>query len=736
MRRSQWTHNDKPPPSRSLTRLLQVLAHHVPVDLWTLHHPDGAAVGSPIFSGGAARVMAAHLETMEQMLAEQSEIMQQYLIGRGGRAKRRSPRMARRIDSDAPSKVSDGDLPHDALLQDEPPVDEWNQDQLPRPELPLTGAVISFKPGEQLTMERCLDPQFDHYATHHTVGGREVSSINPRQCGLPVMPMTFTLEMMMEAAIQLSPKLVAIRISRVQLSRWLAFYRNDPISIRIEATRIESDEADRVNVLVRVSDLGNREEPYVEKPKLAAVGTVTLATAYPDAPTADPLDLTDPEVCQTSIKTMYNNLFHGELFQGVRELKTIGRDGIESKLQVLPREDLFKPCVAQYDALASDGVNRRATRNNEREALFLGDPVLLDVSMHPNAAWHLEQADQTGRIMLPFEVKNVEFFGPRPAVGTTFQCHGRLDEQSPRHFTHGVVTIDSEGRVWNRIDGVRLWRFYLPFHEVNFHGPKNVYHLSEEIEPLTDVVGSSFGTAQFRWLDDLAQPTLLRAAAEVLLSDHEFEVFLNMRTEHEAKVRWMFGRVVAKDAVRRWWFARHGRRLFMADIETDHDRCGRPVAKPRLSDSPSDDDLPPPDAVMPHLSIAHWKKKSYAIASEHVAMGIDVVGVDEVDENVHNAALSTVEMTMLKEIMSNDKRSTAVGVAAKTAIGKATGVGVLNDWRDIELRSVDASLTITGRPTGRLREACNDGGEHDYTVHCIHVESERLIIAVATVAER
>lgn len=729
----------------------QLAAHHIPIDLNALDPqrriatPNATpAVGAPleiaaadhnsvhpsldpsVSSPSSSSVMSNHLQTMQQMLAQQSDVMQQFLVAKNQRlpiGRIAGRRRGGRVTAPGNRRSANGHhmiraASHFAAHESGHNTPSTNGSDgtaspspLPRPELPLLGDVSQYQPGERLVMHRMLDPAIEHYATHHTVGGREVSAIRPQQCGLPVMPMTFTLEMMMEAAIQLVPDQVVCSISRVQLSRWLAFYERDPITIRIEATLLPPDAEPYTRVLVRVLDTGNREEPFGEKPKLAAVGTVSLAPTYPSAPVAEPLELTDPQQCETSLQTMYNNLFHGDLFQGVCSLAKIGKQGIESTIEVLPRDELFR---------------------DDRPTAFLGDPVLLDVAMHPNAAWHLEQPDQTGRIMLPFEVKSVEFFGPRPEVGTRFECHGSLDEQSPRHFTHSVVSIDQQGRIWNRINGVRLWRFYLPFHEVNFHGPKNVYHLSQEFQSAPAAADDSavapIATARFAWLDDLAQPTLLRAAAEVLLSEQEYEEFIAGTMAHAEKVRWVFGRVVAKDAVRRLWHQQHGQRLYMSDIDTRHDDCGRPFALPRRAESPSPSDVPAADAVLPHLSIAHCGKISYAIASASPRIGLAVEAIQAVDDTQIANYLTQQELQGFANCKDRERRFASI-LATKKAVAKATGLGLLGDWKNVSV--VDCSDgQATAELAGDLHQQVPTDFQHRWTATLTDDDGPRIIAIV------
>src|SRR5262249_32000561 len=157
------------------------------------------------------------------------------------------------------------------------------------------------------------------------------------------------------------------------------------------------------------------------------------------------------------LETLYKNLFHGPRLQGVTAPGRVGDEGIESPARVLPRGELF--------------------RSTAEPALLL-DPVLLDVVMHPLAAWHLEQPDQAGRILLPTAVSSLALFAPPLPTGTALRSRGQVEESSRRHFTHGVEVVGADGRLWCRLASVRYWRFFVPFGEVNFNGPKDEYFIS------------------------------------------------------------------------------------------------------------------------------------------------------------------------------------------------------------------------------------------------------------------
>src|SRR4029453_12512523 len=95
------------------------------------------------------------------------------------------------------------------------------------------------------------------------------------------------------------------------------------------------------------------------------------------------------------------------------------------------------------------------------------DPVLVDAAMHILGAWHLEQPDWSGRILLPIGMQSMEFFRPPPAARSRFTVRGHNEEETARQVRHGLEVYDENG-LWLRLTGAAYWRFYLPFGDVNF----------------------------------------------------------------------------------------------------------------------------------------------------------------------------------------------------------------------------------------------------------------------------
>ncbi|MFO0845680.1 MAG: polyketide synthase dehydratase domain-containing protein [Gemmataceae bacterium] len=420
-----------------------------------------------------------------------------------------------------------------------------------RRKAPLLGDTVRLVPGQEVVTRRLLDVAEDRFVLDHTVGGRMVSKADPEQHGVPVMPMTFTLEVLAEAAGVLVPDQYVIAIKQIRLLRWLAFEPDEPALIEVSAKLEGTNDAGQVLVKAEIRDFGPAREPNQKGPRVAS-GTVVFAREYPAPPAPVGLPGDEPRPITMTVEQVYHNLFHGPMFQGVT--RTIrGNDvSIEAGVEVLPRERLFRS-APQPD--------------------FHFDPVLLDVVLHPLATWHLHQPDLAGRIMLPVGIDAAEFFAPPAAPGTGLVSRSWISEANLRSFTHGGEVIAADGSVYLRLAGVKCWRFYVPFGEVNFHGPKDQYFLGRRWTEVEEKTETPFALVRLEVPPDLKQPAMSRVTAQVTLTAAEIAEF-RCRTREGGDVHgWLFDRIAAKDAIRLLWHDRTGERLYPADIECQQDEA-------------------------------------------------------------------------------------------------------------------------------------------------------------------
>ncbi|MBW3596199.1 MAG: polyketide synthase dehydratase domain-containing protein [Planctomycetes bacterium] len=663
--------------------LAQLAAHDVPLDLAPLydHRLTKDDSRGPAASGGQhyesltttshTDVVTGHLSLMDQFLGDQEAVMQQYLAARqAGRLPARGRRGGGRVATAVMASDASVHPPEAVSLR----LGEDDETALgPRP-LPLLGEIVHHEPGQHVVMRRRLDLAEDLFAADHTVGGRLVSKVHPDHYGLPIGPMTFTLELMAETAALLAPEMAAVEVKDVRLFRWLAYHEDAPGEIEVTANVVgtlqapsdkpadlRSENGTRsvpatLEVDVRLSIVDNGNLPPGETAGPAAVGRVVLAPAYPAAPAAEPLDLTGRRPVSVTLERLYHDLFHGPLFMGVTDLIAIGEEGIEAEAIALPRQGLL-----------------RSTDDPQ----FLLDPVLMDVAMHPLCAWHLEQPDLAGRTLLPFELQSMKVYGPQPAEGMRLRVRGKIVEKSPRHFVHGVEVLDEHGRLWCELVA-KYWRFYMPYGDVNFHGRKDEYFISNRWDEA--VADTPRGVCvRLEPPVDLHQPAMQMVTAKITLSDDEMREYCRMNVPPKKRFDWVFGRLAAKDAVRLAWWEQHGERFFPADMEIKHDERGRPWAM-HLGYGE--------DAAMPNVSVSHADGVMAALASFEPHLGIDLEKIEPREASFGALAFDDEERRLLDEQLDRMEAVTRFW-CAKEAVAKALGRGLSEGPRSVTVRAFD-----------------------------------------------
>ena len=606
-------------PTQINHMVAQLVAHHVPVNLLHLHTSrmgadltpqppslQGKGEHSPLSASGRglgvgaspAAPLDAYFATMEQFLDVQREVMEAFLAGRG-------PVAALPADVFALAEVS---ADFQLTTNHQPPTE--------RP-LCLVGEIVRHEPGREVVFHRPLDQREDLHADHHTLGGRAVSRTDPAQNGLPVLPMTFSLEAMGEAASLLAPGKVVAAIKNVRLYRWVPFDAT-PTTLEVRAAVAKVDPTTgEVEVKGDVRDLGNFFLPDGAN-KVACEATVVLADRYPDSPPPHPFALTDEQPCRATVEDLRRNMFHGPMYQMIRTLDRYGREGIEGLMEVQPRDTWF------------------ASNPDPR---YVIDPVLVDAAMHLIGAWHLEQPDWSGRILLPIGVQSLEFFSPPPPAGAFLLVRGHNEKETAREARHGLEVFHPDGRLWFRLTGAAYWRFYLPFGHVNFFGPKDEYFLSRDWpEAVERRAGAT--PRHCYYLEpppDMLQPVLRAAGARITMTARELDEYFAFDGPEAGLNDWLFTRLLAKDAVRASWFDRYGERMYPADIEVDF-ADGRPACRPRGEAKP--EAFPPVSVAMAGGAVV-----AFAAFADRVGLGLVAVpkGGDEADARARAARLAVAD---------------------------------------------------------------------------------------------
>ncbi|NKF21412.1 type I polyketide synthase [Solimonas marina] len=520
---------------------------------------------------------------------------------------------------------------------------------------PLLGRVIE-QSRERLVCERRLDHRHDRFLQDHAIGGTP-SVRNPALLPLTVVPFTFSMEILAEAAAKLvdGEGLHVIGFEESRGSRWLAL-DGDVLDIRIQVDRGPPQDGEQ-RVAGRIFALG-KGGPATGT--LVFESSVRLAAQYPQPPAMR--EWTSPTsqaaVANPDADLYRNGMFHGPRLQGVKHIERWGERSIEADIGTIATHDYFDFTAAprfEFDAAALDAVGALA------------------------AYWVTEQHGWSYNCF-PFRVGRCTLYAPPAAAGQLLRC--RADT---RFVGDTVVAADfdlagTDGRLAMRIEQWEDRKFPTPQRFADFRLDPQTQQLSQPL--LEGLLPDGIVLRRMPPFDEgfLDQGFAIwkRVLAHMALDDAELRAFYALPASGPRREEWLMGRIAAKDAARRWAQSQ-GVALAAADIGVDSDALGAPHLRIAAL----------PGQAPPSVSISHSARCGVAaIAPAGMRIGVDyqpLAGVDA--DRVAIGALHDSEHALLAGLSGDAKLRTVVALwAAKEAAAKAAGSGLQGrpqDWHVI-----------------------------------------------------
>jgi acyl transferase domain-containing protein len=335
----------------------------------------------------------------------------------------------------------------------------------------------------------------------------------------PVVPMTTLLEIMGEAALELSPGQVVAGFQQVRAMRWLNVA--PPTRTAVHARWAPNRDAGTTGDLVRVTIEG------------FASGYVLLADRYPDPPAPDLTPLRDPWAPPVAAPDLYRDrwMFHGPRFAGVGSVTALAADGITGSVLALPTRGALLDSVGQ----------------------LIGH-------------WMQVVPDRDQNV-LPTGIASIRLFGPQPTDGQPLDCTGRIRELTATEMRSDAEICTPDGRVWCQIEGWATRRFATDPVIADARRDPAAHGLSVHAP-------GGWTVASERWQDTASRELIMRLylnAAERA----EYE-----RVPAPGQRRWLLGRIAVKDAVRRALWERGAGPVFPAELTVAESGTGVRVLGP------------------------------------------------------------------------------------------------------------------------------------------------------------
>ena len=562
------------------------------------------------------------------------------------------------------------------------------------PDFPLLGREVTIQDG-RLVAEREFDLAHDLVLLDHAIGARPSTrdlALRP----LSVIPFTFSMELIAEAAVRLDgrPGQVVVAVENARGSRWLSL-DDGRTRLRIVAQR----ETGEGPVGCRVFLLG---ATMPAEGMLVFEGSVRLAGHYPAAPAAPAWPSTDsePPHWHTPGNVYRHGMFHGPRLQGCTQVRRWGPGGMEANLAALPTDHYFA------------GVTTPR---------FQFDAALLDAAGQLAGFW-LRERHADVRNCFPFRVRSLQLYAPPPPGGTPVECRGRIRMEGATQLEARWDLLDRSGRLLMRADGWEDRVFSVPDRFAAFRANPSTAPLSSPA--LADRLPSELC---LRHLLPLPAGLLedgggiwMRVVAHMCLGAEELRDFAALPARGPRREEWLLGRLVAKDAVRDWYRLRCQVQLAPADVQILADPGGAPrVHCTAVAMAP------------PCVSLSHSRGHACAVAGDAgVSIGLDYQRIENLRlEALVQGALVPEEVALISTELPAERlrRATALWTA-KEAAAKAAGTGLLGRPRDWVVVAARLDRRADEPTVARVRHA---GRDHDVALHFDPDNNAVLALCVA-----
>ena len=528
---------------------------------------------------------------------------------------------------------------------------------------PLLTEIVEHVDGVSLVAMGRYSAENEVFVKDHTLGTVEVSVLNPDLTGIPIMPMTCSLEIISEAASALIPGKVVTGLKDVRATRWISFDQGTA-NVRINARVLSG--GGRVEVRGEIRDHVPDDPRAAFKPALIEA-TVVLEDAYPPAPIASVPPLKDAVKCDWVGDALYpDRLFHGPRMSGITKIGDWSQGGVTGTVEVLPRDDLIR---------------------SHPEPGFAMDPVLLDSVGAVLNMWGAYKPFD-GIVFFPVRITEVRFFGPLLPVGTELNVQLRITGRTELTSIADITAIDDKGRVQVAVTGWEDRTFDITpvLHRMFLRAADSF--VSDQIRsPLAHTVCCVSKPISAELLES-SHRIWHKMLAFLVLDEEEREHWRTKDWTDRRRIQWLIGRAVVKDAVRIYLQEFHGLRLASPDIHIAKTEKGRPYVTGAWKDLAKEDLV---------VSFAHTDGVAVAIVGSagDGELGIDVENLRPLSDDFIQGAFTADEKARLEQ--ADERHETGLMMwCAKEAASKALGVGLQHDPRDLRVTEiVEGNVKIT-----------------------------------------
>lgn len=503
-------------------------------------------------------------------------------------------------------------------------------------------------------------------------GTSQMSYSDPNLKGLVPLSIPVGVEIMAETALTVAPNRYLVRIENLVSRRMISFDGGE-MCLFVRAERVAHGHPDEIAVKVQIRD----DSPNAAYTWPAMEATAVFAARIPPAGPASAEPLVRPRSVHWSGRDIYPaRLSCGSRLRGVRFVESWSEAGLDYEIAV--------PSLAGNVAFT-------------RFPLWSVNPLLLEIAVSGFALWRSHERFR-GAASFPFRMRRLSIKGFSPKEDARLKCYMRLSGVTPESHLCDISVTDGNGREIMEISG---WEEQIERVPESYRNlvlqPATVFITSALDEDVFGAPGTDFSSAfvcdvpyslfarnEERWL---------RTLSHVVLGADERRDFAEMSGSAARRTEWLFGRIAAKEAVRRFMRDFHQARWSDADVRVWPDGSGKPHALGAWNDYLSE---------RLDIAIAHTAQFVVAVAAANARVGVDVESLSRDLSEEFASGVFCAEELDLAASAADATHAVIKFWCAKEAVSKALGTGIRYSPKEMK---VTGFLAAAGTVSVRLEGA-------------------------------
>ena len=506
--------------------------------------------------------------------------------------------------------------------------------------------VLERTPGVSVELSKRFRISETPFIGDFAIGTSQLSYSDPNLRGLVMLSVPVAMEIMAEAAALVVPGGTLVAIEDVACSRNALFTKGE-LKLFIKAERIASGGPGLSAVRVRIRD--DRPDSVYTAPNVSAVIVLAAETAR-----TRPLEVSrhsKPRTVHWSARDVYPaRLCFGKRLRNIVSVDTWSESGVDYTVKT----------PSSADAVAFT-----------RFPNWMTDPLLIGTVVSGFPLWRSHERFP-GAYSFPFRCRRIDFHGLPPREGSEVNCYLRLTGVSPKSQISDIAVSDGNGQLLITLSG---WE--------ELCDRVNPEYRDLVMQPATslitrgfdrDFIGRPHADVATAYVTDIPYPVFekseelwLKAFAHIVLCNQERRQFADKTGSASRRTEWLFGRIAAKEAVRKYLLDYHQARWSYADVEIMADDKGKPYALGEWQDRLQSE---------LDIAIAHTPGFVVAVAAASARVGVDVESADRNLSEEFTAGVFLPEELELAAANANAAQAVIRFWCAKEAVSKALGTGI------------------------------------------------------------